>query len=304
MEARTVLDDSQVRTAMFAHLDRLTSQHPEGVASADLNTFTVAGRALKLVVQPGIWKPADLDAALTIRTTFTAPNQLPPYQDDIAVGGLIKYAYRGTDPGHSDNRALRTAMHDQRPLAYFIGVAKSVYQAHFPVYIVGERADEYAFLVAVDEAQRLVDPALVDKLTPDRRSYLERLTRTRLHQPVFRARVLQAYESRCAVCRLGHADLLDAAHIIRDADEGGLPVVPNGLALCKIHHAAYDRNIIGVSPDLVIDVRQDILAEVDGPMLKHGIQEMAGVRITVPRQRAARPDEARLDQRYQEFRAG
>ncbi|WP_138758532.1 HNH endonuclease [Modestobacter altitudinis] len=295
------LDDQQVRTAMFAHLERLTALHPEGVTSADLNTFTVAGRALKLVVQPGIWKPAELNAALTIRTTYTAPNQLPPYQDDIAMGGLIKYAYRGTDPNHSDNRALRTAMQEQRPLAYFIGVAKSVYQAHFPVFIVGERPEQQAFLVAVDEAQRLVDPELLEKLTPDSRSYLERLTKIRLHQPVFRARVLQAYETQCAICRLKHADLLDAAHIVRDADEGGLPVVPNGLALCKIHHAAYDRNIIGVRPDLVIDVRRDILAEIDGPMLKHGIQEMAGVRITVPRQRAAQPNRENLDQRYRQF---
>ncbi|WP_299959124.1 HNH endonuclease [uncultured Modestobacter sp.] len=298
-----MLDDTQVRSAMFDHLRRLTELHPEGVRSADLNTFAVGGRAMKLVVQPGIWKPAELDAALTIRTTFTAPNQMPPYQDDIAAGGLIKYAYRGTDSNHSDNRALRTAMQQQRPLAYFIGVAKSVYQAHFPVFIVGERPEQHAFLVAVDQAQRLVDPELVEKLTPDRRSYLERLTRVRLHQPVFRARVLQAYETQCAICRLKHADLLDAAHIVRDADEGGLPVVPNGLALCKIHHAAYDRNIIGVRPDLVIDVRRDILAEVDGPMLKHGIQEMAGVRITVPRQRTAQPDGARLEQRYEEFRA-
>lgn len=299
----TRLEDAQVRAAMFAHLEQLTALHPEGVTSADLNTFMVAGRALKLVVQPGIWKPAELDAALTIRTTYTAPNQLPPYQDDIATGGLIKYAYRGTDPNHSDNRALRTAMQEQRPLAYFIGVAKSVYQAHFPVFIVGERPEQHAFLVAIDEAQRLVDPELVAQLTPDRRSYLERLTKIRLHQPVFRARVLQAYETQCAICRLKHSDLLDAAHIIRDADEGGLPVVPNGLALCKIHHAAYDRNIIGVRPDLVIDVRQDILAEVDGPMLKHGIQEMAGVRITVPRQRAAQPDRSNLERRYEEFRA-
>jgi putative restriction endonuclease len=117
---------------MFAHLQRLTALHPEGVTSADLNAFTVAGRGLKLVVQPGIWKPADLEAALTIRTTYTAPNQMPPYQDDIATGGLIKYAYRGTDPEHSDNRALRIAMQRQLPLAYFVGVAKSVYQAHFP----------------------------------------------------------------------------------------------------------------------------------------------------------------------------
>ena len=288
---------------MFSHLQRLTNLHPEGVTSADLNTFTLAGRALKLVVQPGIWKPAELDAALTIRTTYTAPNQLPPYEDAIAAGGLIRYAYRGTDPEHSDNRSLRSAMQQQVPLAYFVGVAKSVYQAHFPVFIVGERPMEHAFLVAIDEAQRLIPPELVETLTPDRRSYLERLVRTRLHQPVFRARVLQAYEKRCAICQLRHADLLDAAHIIRDVDEGGLPVVPNGLSLCKIHHAAYDRNIMGVRPDLVIEVRRDILDEVDGPMLRHGIQEMAGRQLIVPRQRTAQPSKANLELRYEEFRA-
>jgi putative restriction endonuclease len=297
------LEDADVRAAMFAFLERLTARHPEGIRSAELNAFRVGGQPLKLVVQPGIWKPAGLAGALTIRTTYTAPHQLPPYQDDIASGGLIKYAYRGTDPGHSDNRALRVAMQEQLPLAYFIGVAPAVYQAQFPVYVVDEHPAEHAFLVAVDEAQRLIDPQLVDQLTPDRRSYFERLVRARLHQPVFRARVLQAYETRCAMCRLRHTDLLDAAHIIRDADEGGLPVVPNGLSLCKIHHAAYDRNIIGVNPDLVIRVRRDILDEVDGPMLRHGIQEMDGGRLTVPRQRAAHPSRDNLDRRYQEFLA-
>lgn len=297
----TVLDDAQVRAAMFAFLDRLTAAHPEGIPSAALNTFRLGDRTLKLVVQPGIWKPAGLDGALTIRTTFTAPNQLPPYQDNIAAGGLVKYAYRGTDPQHSDNRALRTAMQEQLPLAYFIGVAPAVYQAQFPVYVVGERPDERAFLIAVDEAQRFIDVEALDRLTADRRSYFERLIRQRLHQPVFRARVLQAYETQCAMCRLRHADLLDAAHIIRDVDEGGLPVVPNGLALCKIHHAAYDRNIIGVRPDLHIQVRRDVLEEIDGPMLRHGIQEMAGLRLTVPRQRTAWPDPDNLERRYEEF---
>jgi putative restriction endonuclease len=154
----------------------------------------------------------------------------------------------------------------------------------------------------VDQAQRFVDADLVDALSPDRRSYLERLVRARLHQPVFRARVLQAYEKQCAVCRLQHTDLLDAAHIVRDSDEGGLPVVPNGLSLCKIHHAAYDRNIIGVRPDFVVEVRGDVLIERDGPMLKHGIQAMHGVQLTLPHRRAARPDPERLEQRYEEFR--
>jgi putative restriction endonuclease len=296
-----VLDDDQVRTAMFAHLERLSALHPEGISSAQINHFSIGGQPLKLVVQPGIWKPGALEAALTIRTTFTAPNQPPPYEDSIAPGGLVKYAYRGTDPNHSDNRALRTAMVQQRPLAYFIGVASGVYQAQFPVYVVGEHPEEHAFLIAVDQAQRLVDPEAVASLPPDRRSYLERLVRTRLHQPVFRARVLQAYDKKCAMCRLQHTDLLDAAHIIRDVDEGGLPVVPNGLSLCKIHHAAYDRDIIGVRPDLVIQVRRDVLVEIDGPMLKHGIQAMHGVSLTIPHQRAARPDTDRLEQRYEEF---
>src|SRR3954454_24229782 len=132
------VEDDQIRTAMFAHLQRLTALHPEGIESKDINHFAVGGRPLKLVVQPGIWKPAALEAALTIRTSFTAPNQLPPYEDAIASGGLVAYAYCGTDPQHSDNRALRAAMQEQRPLAYFIGVAKGVYQAHFPVYVVAE----------------------------------------------------------------------------------------------------------------------------------------------------------------------
>lgn len=297
------LDDDRVRMTMFGHLERLTALHPEGITSAQINHFMVEGQPLKLIVQPGIWKPAALEAALTIRTTFTAPNQLPPYEDAIAPGGLVKYAYRGSHPEHSDNRALRAAMLRDRPLAYFIGVARGVYQAQFPVYVVAEHPEELAFSIAVDPAQRLVDLTAAGSLTPDRRSYLERLVRTRLHQPVFRARVLQAYEKQCAMCRLQHTDLLDAAHIIRDSDEGGLPVVPNGLSLCKIHHAAYDRNILGVRPDLVVQVRQDVLVEIDGPMLKHGIQAMHGVQLTVPHHRAARPDPERLEQRYEEFRA-
>lgn len=283
------------------HLERLTALHPEGATSAAINQFAVAGRPMKLVVQSGIWKPAGLEAALTIRTTYTAPDQPPPYEDAIAPGGLVNYAHRGPDPNHSDNRALRTVMEQQRLLAYFIGVAKSVYQAQFPVYVVGEHPDEHAFLLAIDQAQRLMDADSYGSLPEDGRSYFERLVRARLHQPVFRARVLQAYEKQCAMCRLQHTDLLDAAHIIRDSDQSGLPVVPNGLSLCKIHHAAYDRNIIGVRPDLVVQVRRDVLIEIDGPMLSHGIQAMHGVRLTVPRHRAARPAAERLQQRYDEF---
>ena len=103
-----MVDDAALRTAAFAHLDRLLRLSPDGgLRSADINTFTFEGRALRLIVQTGIWKPAGLEAALSIRTTFTPPNELPPYEDDLGEDGLVRYKYRGTDPNHSDNRALR-----------------------------------------------------------------------------------------------------------------------------------------------------------------------------------------------------
>ena len=53
----------------------------------------------------------------------------------------------------------------------------------------------------------------------------------------------------------------------------------------------------------MIDVRRDVLEEIDGPMLRHGLQEMRGVRIRVPRAVAAKPDPSRLEERYAQFRA-
>jgi len=74
------------------------------------------------------------------------------------------------------------------------------------------------------------------------------------------------------MCRLKHWELLDAAHIIPDSGPDGHPEVSNGLSLSKTHYAAFDRGIIGVRPDYVIEVREDVFKEVDGPMLKHGLK--------------------------------
>ena len=123
-----------------------------------------------------------------------------------------------------------------------------------------------------------------------------------MHQQAFRERVLQAYRDHCAICRLRHRELLDAAHILADAHERGEPVVSNGLALCRLHHAAFDTNILGIRPDYVIEIRTDILEEIDGPMLQHGIQGFQNTRIQLPRHLELRPDPERLAERYDAFR--
>jgi putative restriction endonuclease len=96
--------------------------------------------------------------------------------------------------------------------------------------------------------------------------------------------------------------LLDAAHILPDGHPKGEPIVPNGLALCALHHAAFDRNILGIRPDFIVEVRTDILREKDGPMLLHGLQGFQGTTILRPDSRALWPRADFLAERYEEFR--
>lgn len=78
--------------------------------------------------------------------------------------------------------------------------------------------------------------------------------------------------------------------------------MPNGLALCALHHAAFDRNILGIRPDFVVEVRMDILNEKDGPMLQHGLQGFQGTTILRPSSRVLWPRSDFLAERYEEFR--
>ncbi len=114
--------------------------------------------------------------------------------------------------------------------------------------------------------------------------------------------MLKAYRDCCAVCRLRHTELLDAAHILPDGHPKGEPIVPNGLALCKLHHAAFDSDFLGIRPDLVIEVRRDILDEADGPMLRFGLQGFHGELIHAPRRAGLRPSEEFLAERFALFR--
>jgi putative restriction endonuclease len=73
----------------------------------------------------------------------------------------------------------------------------------------------------------------------------------------FREAVITAYGGRCAVSGLPESLLLDAAHIVADKDERfGQPVVPNGIPLSKIHHAAFDAHLIGIDADCRLHVSQ------------------------------------------------
>jgi len=239
-----------------------------------------------------------------IATGCTAASRERPYDDGFTDGGFLRYRYHGTDPNHRDNVGLRTAMQRQTPLIYLRGIVQGLYEPAWPVFIVEDHPEALTFIVAIDDqvgapaAWQVNDPAALTA----QRQYLTAVVRQRLHQRGFRERVLRAYQQCCAICRLRHDELLEAALILPDGDPLGEPVIPNGLALCKLHHAAFDSYIIGVTPDFEVTVRLDVLEEIDGPMLQHGLQGFQGRRIHVPRADHLKPNRDFLAERYDLFR--
>jgi len=293
--------DAAIRAYAFSWLADQVAIHGDVLPRRPLleQGFIFHGVRIPLLGPSGIFKPANMSLPLSITTTPDSP-----YKDDMTTDDILQYRYRGNNPNYWDNVGLRTAMQEQAPLIYFLGVVKNRYLASWPVYIVGDDIHNLTFKVAVDD-QKLInyETSALSVAESDiaRRSYLTTTVRQRLHQSEFREKVLHAYRTSCALCHLKHRELLDAAHIIPDREPEGLPIVTNGLALCKLHHAAFDAFMIGVRPDGVIEIRHDLLAEFDGPVLQHGIKNLHGTKIISPIHKGLRPGKRFLEWRYERF---
>ncbi|MEZ5170992.1 MAG: HNH endonuclease [Acidimicrobiia bacterium] len=294
--------DHELRSSAFAFLRAAQLRTGGPVRLGDVSTFEFRGERISLLdPQRGIRSPRQLETALSFRTRFADRPEARPYDDSPGPDGYLRYKWRGTNPAQAENRAMRRSLELGLPMIWFQGIASGLYLPIFPVWALEEEPSACQFVIALDELQIERWKRAESDVTPLDRTYADEIARRRLHQPVFRARVLDAYGSRCSICRLRHNELLDAAHIRSDAD-GGQPVVPNGLALCKIHHAAFDAELLGISPDYEVVIRPDVLGETDGPTLRHALQGMHETLIAVPKKKAAQPDRELLAERFDSFR--
>lgn len=193
------------------------------------------------------------------------------------------------------------------PLVYLHGLQPSRYLAVYPVYIVGDDPKNLTFHVSVDDpllALTYSESSISHQLgevSDARHAYITATVKARLQQRSFREKVLDAYRSQCAFCRLKHRELLDAAHIIPDNVPESKMTIDNGISLCKLHHAAYDSFILGVTPDYVIRVREAILEEEDGPVLQHGLKGLHNTKLILPSLKSHYPSREALEWRYSRF---
>jgi putative restriction endonuclease len=302
--------DAQLRQAAFDHVNRLAALRGSVLDSADLATgFEFVGDRIALInPQRGIFKPRQMEHLLSIRTVFPRRGGRVWYDDQrdahrqiYAGDDVVEYAFMGTDPNSPDNRWLFDAAQHQIPVIYFLGTSPGRYQPIIPTFIVGWQPEhlrvQLAFGALVGASVQAAPPD-----APERR-YALREVKARLHQASFRDAVLAAYRGRCAISHIPEPRLLDAAHIVMDADEQlGQPIISNGLPLTKLHHAAFDAQLIGIDPNYRIHVSDRLLEIHDGPFLDFGLKGIAGTLIDRPRRLEDRPDRDRLALRFEQYK--
>jgi putative restriction endonuclease len=305
--------DVDLRRAALVHARDLQQRYDDLIPVVALrNGFHVGTRRVSFgSFYSGIFRPKEMQgqAALSIVTAAPKSGRPAPYEDsfDEATAAFI---YRFRDPASdtavarkaadADNRALLAAFEGQEPLLYFKGIFPGQYSLIAPVFI--RDADVPARLVRCEVGLPLADTQGEGTISsPDARRYATREAAYRLHQHRFRAAVLNAYGTRCAVCTLREITLLQAAHIVEDGHKRGIASVVNGIALCAIHHLAYERNLLGIDPGGVVHISQRLLEETDGPMLRTGLQGFHKASILTPSRAADRPDPELLEIRWDRF---
>ncbi|MEI6457279.1 MAG: HNH endonuclease, partial [bacterium] len=295
--------DSLIRIAAFQWLKQKIDVYGDTLPWTLLTQgFSFQGERVPLIGYTGIWKPKVCELPISITTTLKNP-----YKDDRSNEDFINYRYRGEDSNHRDNRGLREIWQRQIPLIYFAGTRrKGYYQVFFPMYIEEDMPDQLMVRITSGAMTNTKEPGTVNEPLTEYnkllRSYRTQEVKSRIHQQELRDQIIQVYRNQCAICKLKHTELLDAAHIIADTLPLGDAIIQNGISLCKIHHAAFDNNILGINPDFGVEVRKDVLQEKDGPMLQHGLKDFHKSNLILPYREAHYPDRERIEIRYAEFK--
>lgn len=150
---------------------------------------------------------------------------------------FLREAYeRGFSPCSKENREIAIAF---RP-DFFVEYVRSLKSLHD----VGKVSGEFEVLKAIAENPSEINEADLERVASVRRKAIASVLRS-LRDASFRGRVLTCYSHSCAACGL-QLDLLDAAHIIPVPAPGSTDETSNGLALCALHHRAYDKALIAV----------------------------------------------------------
>ena len=301
--------DKHIRAAALVAIEKISRQCGEQVPWEAIRVgFQVGDERVLFANQvTGIFKPQQMSAALSIKTTVPRTGRPRWYRDqDLDSNldhdtGLLRYDLAHGGPNNPTNQALLAAMRRGAPLIYFMGLAPATYLPIFPVWIKEFKQEKgYVLLTTHDfevpgvRSSDIIRDSIVASYSPT-------ITRTRIHQAKFSFRTKTAYEWRCAFSGLPVRELLVGAHIIPDA-EGGLPSIQNGICMSALHHIAFDSHLIGVDPDFQVHVSPRLHDQEDGDLLV-ALKDLNGTHLRLPKEQEDWPDRDFLEHRFVRFRS-
>lgn len=163
-----------------------------------------------------------------------------------------------------------------------------------PLHATGKFAKEAALLDKVSADPAAVVDAEIDVTVATSRRYAVITTRRALREMDFRKRVLEAYGHHCAMCGV-QLGLLDAAHVLPVECPGSTDETCNGVALCALHHRAYDRGLVTFDEKYQILVSEAQTADLKA-IGHHGgmvaFRKGLATTIAVPSDKGLRPKAA------------
>lgn len=213
-------------------------------------------------------------------------------QDCLEEASRNGIAARVQDSGKPPSKVREVVVSiDPRSLLWYV-------EQGAPLHDAGEDAPAIDNLIdaSPEETREFIDQVPNEADVVRRYELIETLRAYR--DARFRPAVLQAYSFRCAICDLS-LKLVDAAHIIPVSHPKSRDIVTNGMALCKLHHAAYDNALVGVRPDYGIVVNPKRIEILDRLKLTNGLEGFkAGL---LPSIRHPASLEVRPDREYLRF---
>ena len=246
-------------------------------------------------------------------------NEEGPYSDSVTQG-RFEYIGEGLEGDQSEdspgNSALIDAHSSNIPIHFFYKRAEGEdweYQGLVDVvdYEFQQQGGREVLVFILEHREQSDEPEPSEEEVEEERTELQQATdtdpqlrddteeytesRRRARDAAFTQLVREAYDTQCAICGSerespdGNPEV-EAAHIYPKR-EGGSDDVRNGIALCKLHHWAFDSGWLSLTDDHEI-----LVEEAPDRNGYHEFKQLEGRQTRLPDEEEARPHSMFLEE--------
>jgi putative restriction endonuclease len=125
----------------------------------------------------------------------------------------------------------------------------------------GKVPSEADLLTKLSEDPDEVADEEIDEEVSEKRKFAILSTKRAMRALDFSRRILSAYEQRCAVCGV-QLRLVDGSHILPVAHPDSTDQTANGVALCALHHRAYDRGLVTFDAKFKVHINEPMVEKL------------------------------------------